>query len=429
MSRLTKWLNFSFTVLILFIAILAQGQNPDRLTLEKAYALAEQNYPVIKQRGLVRQTAAINIDNLGKGWLPQFSVSGQATYQSDVTKVDFSAPGFSLEPLSKDQYKIFAEANQLIFDGGLIKEQKTIQQLNASVEEQKVEVDLYQLKERINQIFLGVLYLDEQQKQVDFTRQDLQTGIKNVEARVQNGVAFKSDLNLLKAELLKADQKTIEMKASRKGLLDMLSLFINQPLADNASLQKPVLSPFLLAGEIQRPELRLFTEQYKLLGQQNNLLRARNLPKASLFLQGGYGRPGLNQLKNGFDTYYIGGLRLNWLLSGFYTNKKEKQLVTINQNLVNVQKETFLLNTQTQLKQQESEVEKLQQLIATDDAIIDLRRQVKESARAQLENGVISANDYLREVNAEDQARQSLVTHQVQLLQAQINYQTIGGKQ
>src|SRR5450432_278051 len=132
MPRLTKWLNYRICFPALFITLCAQGQNTDGLTLEKAYTLAEQNYPVIKQRDLVSQTAAINIDNLSKGWLPQFSVSGQATYQSDVTKVDFSVPGFSLEPLSKDQYKIAAEASQLIFDGGLIKQEKALQQLNAS---------------------------------------------------------------------------------------------------------------------------------------------------------------------------------------------------------------------------------------------------------------------------------------------------------
>jgi outer membrane protein TolC len=148
-----------------------------------------------------------------------------------------------------------------------------------------------------------------------------------------------------------------------------------------------------------------------------------------LFAQGGYGRPGLNQLKNGFDFYYIGGVRFNWSLGGLYTKKKEKELVEVNKKIVDIQKETFILNTNTQLKQQQSEIDKLQQLIASDNEIIVLRESVTNAAKAQLENGVITANDYLKEVNADDQARQSLITHGVQLLQAQINYQTISGKQ
>src|SRR5207249_2127217 len=142
-----------------------------------------------------------------------------------------------------------------------------------------------------------------------------------------------------------------------------------------------------------------------------------------------YGRPGLDLLKNEFATFYIGGIRLNWLLGGFYTSRKEKELVEVNKKMINIQKEIFLLNTNSQLKQQQSEIEKLKQLTASDNEIIGLRVQVKDAAVAQLENGVITANDYLREVNAEDQARQVLITHQLQLLQAQINYQTISGKQ
>jgi outer membrane protein TolC len=406
----------------------AAAQDIPSLNLSKANELAEKNYPVTKQSKLIDQTAAINIENLGKGYLPQVSLSGQATYQSDVTKVPITLPGFSIESPSKDQYKVVADVNQLIYDGGVIKQQKEVQQLTANVDQQRVQVELHQLRSRINQIYLSVLYLDEQLKQADLVKADLQTGINRVQAQVNNGVAFRSNLNVLKAEYLKAEQRIIELKASRKGLLQTLGLFLGQTLNENAVLEKPVVA-FTTQSEITRPELKLYKEQSNLLASQNGLIKSKNLPKASLFAQGGYGRPGLNVLTNQFDFYYIGGIRLNWSLGGLYTKKKEKELVKINQQVVDIQQETFLLNTNTELKQQQSEVEKLQQLVATDDDIIDLRTQVKDAAKAQLENGVITANDYLREVNAEDQARQAQITHQLQLLQAQINYQTISGKQ
>jgi outer membrane protein TolC len=317
----------------------------------------------------------------------------------------------------------------LIYDGGVTKEQKVLQQLSASVEDQKVEVELYKLKERINQIYLSVLYLNEQLNQADLVKSDIQTGIKRVDAQVQNGVAFKSNLNMMKAELLKTDQRAIEIKTSKKGLIDALAIFLNQPLNENLELEKPAMIATNTDGEIVRPELKLYREQTKLIGQQSKLITAKNLPKASLFVQGGYGKPGLNLLKNGFDTYYIGGVRLNWSLGGLYTKKKEKELVEVNKKIVDIQKETFVLNTNSQLKQQQSEIDKLKQLVTSDNEIIGLRKNVTDAAKAQLENGVITANDYLKEVNAEDQARQSLITHEVQLLQAQINYQTISGKQ
>ena len=406
------------------ISLQAAGQT---YTLPQVQELAKTNYPAVKQKDLVKQTAAINIENLQKGFLPQVNISGQATYQSDVTKVPISMPGLNIESPNKDQYKLVADVSQLVFDGGLTKEQKSLQQLNAAVEEQKVEVELYKLKERINQLYLSVLYLDEQVKQVQLMKNDIQTGIKRVEAQVQNGTAFRSNLNMLKAELLKADQRNIELKASRKGLIDALALFIGQALPETVQLAKPEVS-VAATNEIARPELKLYNEQDKLISQQDKLITAKNLPRASLFAQGGYGRPGLNMLKNEFDFYYIGGVRFNWSLGGLYTKKKEKEQVAVNKKMVEVQKETFLLNTNTQLQQQQAEIDKLQQLVSTDNEIISLRKTVTDAAKAQLENGVITANDYLKEVNAEDQARQALITHQVQLLQAQINYQTISGK-
>jgi len=414
-------------ITLLLLPVFLQAQQ--KLSLTQAYQLAQQNYPLVKQRDLLKQTTGINIDNLSKGFLPQLSVSGQATYQSDVTQVTIPVPGISITPPSKDQYKIIAEANQLIYDGGIIKDQKNIQLLNDKAEQQKIEVELYKLKERINQLFLGILFLDEQLKQVDLIKTDLNNGIKKTEAQVNNGVAFKSNLYVLKAELLKTDQRTIELRSSRKGLTDVLGLFINQTLPADVQLERPVVEMPSMNNDIQRPELKFYATQENLLNGQYKLIDSRNKPKANVFLQSGYGRPGLNLLKNDFAFFYTTGVRLNWNFGGLYTKKNDKQLIDINIKSVEVQKETFLLNTNTALQQQQAEVDKLKQLIEKDNEIIDLRIKVKEAAKAQLENSVITANDYLREVNAEDQARQSLIAHQVQLLQAQINYQTISGKQ
>jgi outer membrane protein TolC len=411
-------------LLILIVPSLASAQ----LTLEQAYDLAKKNYPMIKQKDLIRQTAELSIENLNKGYLPQIVLTAQATYQSAVTEPTIPTPQALIQIQDKDQYKVVVgDLNQVIYDGGTISNEKEMQRLNAAVEDQKVEVELFKLQDRINQIYLGALYLDEQMKQVQLVNVDVNNGIKQVEAQVNNGIAFKSNLNVLKAQLLQNEQRLIELKANRTGLIDVLSLLINQPLAGDVALEKPKPQE-IVSSELVRPELKLYSNQSKLALHQQELVRARNLPRASLFVQGGYTKPGLNLFKNSYDWYYIGGVRLTWSISGLYTGKREKELATVNNRMVEVQKETFVLNSNTQLKQQQSEINKLQQLINTDQAIIDLRNSVKNAARAQLENGVITSNDYLREVNAEDQARQTLIVHQLQLLQAQINYQNILGK-
>ncbi len=414
--------------LLILLLVFADASFAQTYTLQQVQELARQNYPLIKQKELIQQTREISIANLQKGYLPQFALNGQATYQSDVTRVKIPVPGVNIEPPGRDQYRVTADVNQTIYDGGLIKQQKNIQQLNAAVEEQKLEVQLYQLKERINTIYLGILFIDDQLQQTELVKKDIATGIKKVEAQVANGIAFKSYLNSLKAELLKAEQRSIELSATRSALVETLGLFINQTIAANALFKRPAVPSFSVTGEIVRPELNLFQSQQKLFDGQYGLIHARNQPKAGLFVQGGYGRPGLNLLENRFAFFYTTGLRFNWNFGGLYTAKKEKQLIEINKKTIALQQDAFLLNTNTQLKQQQGEINKINLLIQKDDEIIDLRRKVKEASNAQLENGVITANDYLREVNAEDQARQIRILHLTQLLQAQINYLNIQGK-
>jgi outer membrane protein TolC len=420
---------FIVTALAVMACSLVQAQDNSRLTLQQAYDLARQNYPFIKQKDLVRQTADLTIENLSKGFLPQLTISGQATYQSDVTSVPVSIPGIKIDAPNKDQYKIQAELSQLVYDGGSTAAQKNVQHANALVEDQKAEVELYKVKDRINQLYLGILLVDEQLKQVALVKKDIQLGVQRVEAQVKNGTAFRSSQLTLEAELMKNDQRVIELNANRKGLVDVLSLFINQPLPANVQLEQPPVVNTLVRETIARPELKLYDYQSDLFKVQNQLISAKNKPRTSLFVQGGYGRPALNMLKNEFDFFYVAGVRLNWGLGNLYTTKKERQLLQVNQHMVDVQKELFMLNTNTQLKQQQAELDKLQQLIQSDEQIIGIRSQVKEAANAQLSNGVITANDFLKEVNAEDQARQSLIAHQLQLIQAQINYRTLSGNQ
>ncbi|SEJ49368.1 Outer membrane protein TolC [Dyadobacter sp. SG02] len=391
------------------------------LTIREAYQLARKNYPMIRQQGLIEKTRDYSVSNAAKGYLPQFSVQGQATYQSAVTefKLPVAIPGVEFPSISKDQYKVYGEVNQTIYDGGNIRTQVRSHEANAQVETQKLEVELYKLNERVNQLFFGILMLDEQLKQNDLLKKDINLGIKKVQALIDNGTAFKSNANTLKAELLKADQRTIDLNASRKAYLEMLGLLTGQPMGELAVLERP--ANLVGGGDVNRPELRLYEAQNRSLDVQSQLLDVRNRPKLNFFFQGGYGRPALNILNNGFDTYYMTGVRLNWSLSGLYTIKKDRELIRNSRDAIQLQKETFLFNTNLTARQQNAELGRFTQLLSTDDEIITLRESIKTTAAAQLENGVINTNDFLREVNAEDQARQNKIMHGIQLLMSQYN--------
>ena len=413
--------------ILLLSVIHSNAQITGALTLSQAVDSAVTNYPLTRQKQLVDKNTELAIQNLQKSFLPQVSVLGQASWQSDVTSVSVPLPNFSITPPSKDQYKLVTDLSQLLYDGGVNRSQREMQQQGRIIDQQKIEVELYRLREKVQQVFLSVLFVDEQLKQVALVQKDIDNGLRKVEAQVAQGVAFRSAEDLLKAEWLKVDQRRVELLATRKGLIDMLSVFMNQNLPSDLVLVMPQ-EPQWESDAINRPEWTLLDAQQKLLSTQVKLIDNRNLPKASLFAQAGYGRPGLNMLKNEFAFFYLGGVRLNWSLSNFYTHKKEKQIIGINQSMIELQKESFLLQTKAQLKQQSAEILKIKQLLTSDREIITLRDRVKTAAKAQLDNQVITANDYLREVNAEDLARQNQITHQLQLLQAQLNYKTISGK-
>jgi outer membrane protein TolC len=247
-------------------------------------------------------------------------------------------------------------------------------------------------------------------------------------AQLDGGVVYRSSVDVLKAEILKTEQREIEIQTSRASYIGALAILTDTILNNNVFLEKPVYPTGIEVGLIGL-QSTLFNSQKNMVDKQADLVKATKNPKANLFAQGGYGRPGLNMLKNEFDLYGIGGIRLNWSLSNFYTNNNERKLLAIAKQNILLQEETFTKNTNVQADQFEKEIVKLKALIEKDETIVGLRKAIKEAATAQLEAGVITSNDFLREVNAEDAARQTLKAHEIQLLQAELQLNMLIGKQ
>ncbi len=406
--------------IMLFIGFSSYGQELNILSIKKAYQLAKDNYPLTKQYDLIAKTKDFSLKNAAKGYFPMLSVNGQATRQSIVTNFPFTIPGLTLPQYSKDQYKIYGQIDQVIYDGGMIGNEKEKAKTTATIQEKSLEVDLYALFDRVNELFFGIILLDEQLKQNELLEKDVQNGVDKARALVSNGVAYRSSVDELLAQLLQTEQAKVELKATRKAYLDMLSQFINFPLKEESILEKPTAP--VLVNEFNRPELLLYTSQKKSYDNQENLLNLQLRPKLGFFAQGGYARPGLNPLSNAFAWYYIGGLKLTWNLGGFYTYTNQKKILEISRQTIDLQMETFLFNTSLVQKQQQAAISKFIMLLENDIAIIELRESVKKASVAQLENGVLSVHDYISVVNAEDLARQNFIFHQIQMLQAQYNY-------
>ena len=415
-------------LLVVTIAGVANAQT-EQLTLDECYQLANANYPAIKKMDLIAKTSEYDIQNANKRFLPQVNFSGQATYQSQT--VSFSEAlgslpaGISLPSVSKDQYKVQGEINQLLYDGGNIKKQKELIKANAALQEQNIETNLYAIKQRINNLYFSILLIEAQLKQNELIKANLQTQVKKTEAALENGTAFRSNVDELKAEVINTEMTTTEYKANRIAYLKMLSLFIGKELADTVKLQTPDTGN--TQADINRPELKLYDLQKSIYDVQRKQLRADYLPQVSAFFQGAYGRPTLNILENKLGPWYVTGLKFNWQLGSLYTLANKKSSLSLNQKSVEADRETFLLNTKIDLTQQDEQVKKYTALIQQDNEAIALRASVSKSAEAQLSNGVITTHEYIQKLNAENLTKQTRILHEIQLLQAIYNQKFISG--
>ena len=411
----------------LLAACSVSAQSARTLTLEQCYDLLAKTSPLAQQKALTITAGNLAEKNLNLKWLPQADLNGQATYQSDVTSVPIKLPNLAIDEPSKDQYKGTLDLVQPVFDGGVTGTQKKIQRATTNIESQKVEVDLYQLRSRVNTYFFTALLMDENIRIMELTKADLENNIRKVSAQATNGIATNSNVDVLKAELLKVSQRIIEYQANRKSAIEMLEVLTGSPIDAHTSFVKPAM----LADKdetISRPELKLFDYQKQQFRLQSRLIQAKANPKVSLFGTGGYGRPALNMLKNEFQWYYLGGVKLSIPITGQFTRQREMKVMRMQEQIVEKQREAFLSNNRQLQVQQKNELEKYGQLIGSDAEIVGLRTKIKENASVRLANGIITSSDYITELNAENQAMLAQKLHEVQWLQAQYNYKLIIGK-
>ncbi|MDR3062467.1 MAG: TolC family protein [Dysgonamonadaceae bacterium] len=398
------------------------------LTIDDCQRKARENYPQIRQFGLIEQSKEYNLSNLSKTYLPQLSLNGQLSYQSDVVHFPVSMPGIDVPTIDKDQYKVAIDLSQTIWDGGNTNSQKKIIRAGNEVEKQNVEVELYAIRTQVNRIFFGILTLDEQLKQLDILEKDLKNSYDTANAMFENGTATLSDVDAIHVELLNNEQKKTELLSLRKTCLEMLSALMNEKITGQTTLEKP--SEILVdpTSGIHRPEMILFNKQRELFDARENLIASKNRPRLSLFAQGGYGKPGLNLLSNHFDLFAIGGFRLTWNFGNLYTKNNEKKLIAIDKNRMNTLEETFAFNTNLQLIQIYNEVLKAKELMRKDDEIISLRNRVKTASENKYENGIYTVNDLIRDIHAENLSRQSKILHEIQYLMSIYNYRILKGE-
>ena len=396
-------------------------------TLEECQQAAERNYPLIRQYGLIEKTTELTVANIQKGWLPQVSASAQATYQSDVVafpeqmQAIYQQLGLNMKGLTKDQYRVGIDVSQTIYDGGAISSQKAVAREQGKVQAAQNEVNIYNVRKRVNEMYFSLLMLDEQIR-LNHDLQELFNGNEQkLGSMVRRGTAAESDLQNVKAERLNVVQQATSLESQKRMLQRMLSTFCGIEVKEVA---KPALQASTLTSPqreaVARPEMRLFDAQLNLADAQEKALNSAMMPKLGLFAQGFYGYPGLNMfedmMRRDWSLNGIIGARLTWNIGALYTRKNDKAKLQLQRDMTESNREVFLFNNNLEQIQQNEDIARFQKLMADDEEIITLRSAVRKAAESKLSHGIIDVNDLVREINAENAARVQQSMHEIEML-------------
>ena len=411
----------------LFLSLMILPMMVTAQTLEECQQAAERNYPLIRQYGLIEKTTELTVANIQKGWLPQVSASAQATYQSDVVAFPeqmqsvYQQMGLNMKGLTKDQYRVGIDVSQTIYDGGTISSQKAVARGQGKVQAAQNEVNIYNVRKRVNEMYFSLLMLDEQ----ILLNHDLQELFRGNEQKlasmVRRGTAAESDLQNVKAERLNVVQQATSLESQKRMLQRMLSTFCGIEVKEVA---KPALQASTLTSPqreaVARPEMRLFDAQLNLADAQEKALNSAMMPKLGLFAQGFYGYPGLNMfedmMRRDWSLNGIIGARLTWNIGALYTRKNDKAKLQLQRDMTESNREVFLFNNNLEQIQQNEDIARFQKLMADDEEIITLRSAVRKAAESKLSHGIIDVIDLVREINAENAARVQQSMHEIEML-------------
>ena len=396
-----------------------------QMTLETCQELAREHYPEVKQYDLIRLTEQYDLSNAARAWLPQLSLSAQATWQNEVPEFPealsgmLSQAGVTIPGLKKDQYKVGLELNQTIWDGGKSNADKRLARTEAAEQRAMTDVDLYNLKKRVNELYFGILLLEEKLSQTYRTIALLESNLDKMRSLVTNGTALASDADAVEAELLTARQQATQIEASRTSYRKMLELFIGEPLQGN--LLRPEFEE-MATTELTRPELVLFDAKKNRLAAQEALIKSSTRPKFGFFAQGYYGYPSMDyfasMMSNEWRWNLLTGIRMSWNFGAYYTKKNSLNKLRTAQQSIDLQRDVFRFETNLQVAQETGDIARLRKTIADDARIVSLRQSVREAAESKLRNGIIDTNDLLQKITDEAAARSAQSVHEIELLKA-----------
>lgn len=411
-------------------AILAGHVAGAQITLDECIGLAYDNYPQIKEMSLIEMTRGIDLKTAAYAWLPHLNVSGKATWQSEVVEMPIEIPGMDIR-IPHDQYGLTAEFTQQIWDGGTSHSQRELAEAGAELKKTQLETNLWAIRSRIQNIYLGIILIDKQMRLNDLLRENLERNSEEVGSLINGGVALPTDLDQVSVNILSCLQQRASLEADRRSYVKLLGLMTGRDMT-GVELAIPQEALDFQDDGVRdfatRPEMSLYSAQLKQNEVQLRQLNTLISPKLNLSLQGGYGRPGMNMLSGDFSAYFVAGLKLQWNIGALYTRGMDKRKLKADAQKIDLTRETFLLNSSVEAEQKNNAIEKARDVLDRDSEIIALRQRIREAGENQYREGTIKMNDYLSMLDEEYKAKANESMHEVQLMMAVYDMKNTLGK-
>ncbi len=399
-------------------------------TLDECIGWAYDNYPQIKEMSLIEMTKGIDLKNAAYTWLPHLNISGKATWQSEVVEMPMDIPGMDIN-IPHDQYGLTAEFTQQIWDGGTSRRQKELAEAGAEVKKTQLETNLWSIRSRVQNVFLGIILIDKQLELNRLLRESLERSSEEVKSRMEAGVALPSDLDQVSVNILSCLQQRASLDADRKSYVKILGLLTGRDMTDVELAVPQDAVNYVDDGARDfetRPEMAFYAAQLKQNEFQRRQLNTLISPKLNLSLKGGYGRPGMNMLSGDFSGYFVAGLKLQWNIGALYTRGLDKRKVNADAQKIDLTRKSFILNSSVEAEQKNNAILKARDVLEKDSEIIGLRQRIRASGENQYREGTIKMNDYLSMLDEEYKAKANESMHEVQLMMAVYDMKNTIGK-
>lgn len=415
-------------ILVTFLMISGFSLAQESLTLLDCQRMARENAPRLEDLEVLKNMGETRMDQAGSSWYPSLDLNGKISYQSDVVTVALTDPTIPVEfpQVPHEQYGFNLDISQNLYDGGISKGKKDYEEAMLAADLQQVEVDLYGLKGRVNQYYFAILLLQENMHNLELHLDNLKARKEAVQTAVTHGALLETELHILEVERLKVEKSILELSSAKKAHMSALKVICGEGFSEQSVLEKPHFED-VGSQELSRPEYRLFDLKQASMEAGKELMGKKRLPVLYAFGQTGYGKPGYNMLSEEWDYYYMIGAGLRWKIWDWNSTSREKQLIGYQQQMLQTQRASFDREIKTLLVQEEAKMEQYRLTMEMDRQVLELQARISKQAAVQLENGTMTATNYIIELNKESLARITLDTHRLMLMQSMANYLTIQG--